>query len=190
MIIKIDIDGVLRNTFKRMAEIYNLEFDEKLNYKNIKEYSVDKIFPRIKRELNLSASYWIFQKHSYNVFFGAEMFSDVKKSIDKLIDAGHYVSIVSYQQTYINMKHTLMWLNFHDIKFHNISFTDKKYLVAGDYLIDDNVKFLEDEEKYGSGIPIMIKRSYNSSEKRFKSYNSLNDFVDEFLNNNTYENSN
>jgi hypothetical protein len=53
----------------------------------------------------------------------------------------------------------------------------------------DNVKFLEDEEKYGSGIPIMIKRSYNSSEKRFKSYNSLNDFVDEFLNKNTYEKS-
>ena len=34
MIIKIDIDGVLRNTFKQMTEIYNLEFDEKLNYKN------------------------------------------------------------------------------------------------------------------------------------------------------------
>lgn len=188
MIIKIDIDGVLRNTFKRITEIYNSTFNDNLDYKIIEEYKVDKIFPKIRETFNISARKWFFDDRSLEVFFMADIIDGVKDSIDKLISAGHIISIVSYQNTFANKIHTLMWLNKHHINYHNICFTDKKYLIKGDYLVDDNIEFLESEKLYGNSKPILIKTSYSKNCNKFESYNSLNDFVEHLLNNSNNEN--
>lgn len=181
MIFKIDIDGVLRNSFKEMTRIYNLQFSDNLDYTKLPHYKIDLSFPLIKHMFGSYASEWLFEDHSYEIFYLSEAFDNVKEAIDKLIEAGHTISIVSHQQSYKNALHTLMWLEKYNIKYHNISFTKDKHLIKGDYLIDDFVDNLKNERLFGFAEPIMIKRSYNEYCKDYESYNSINDFVDNFL---------
>ena len=50
MIIKIDVDGVIRNINETLCRLYNDLFNENLTSENILDYDVDKTFKRIHQE--------------------------------------------------------------------------------------------------------------------------------------------
>ena len=43
MIIKIDVDGVIRNINKSMVDLYNRDFFDSIKVDDITEYDVDKV---------------------------------------------------------------------------------------------------------------------------------------------------
>ena len=56
MIIKIDIDGVIRNIIPTMLKIYNSEFNENLKETDITVYNVNTSFPKFISERGKLAS--------------------------------------------------------------------------------------------------------------------------------------
>ena len=184
---KIDIDGVLRDVITSLCEIYNKEFGTNLTKNDITKYKVDMSFPLVKEKLGYSAVQYFFEEHSTEVFLNSGMLKNADIAIKKLRDAGHHIIIVSYQRSYKNKKDTLEWLYDNNIKYDDICFTDKKYLIKGDYLIDDNLEFLVDQMIHDNKTNcICINAPYNKTSlpHHFNRYNSLNDFVDDYLKSN------
>ena len=182
---KIDIDGVLRDILSTMCEIYNREFNTNLTKDDVKYYKVDLAFPLVKERLGYSAVTYFFDIHADEIFLQSDMIKNVDIAMKKLRDAGHYVMLVSYQRSYYNRRDTLEWLWDWNIKYDDICFTNKKYLIDADYFIDDNLEFLVDQKLHDNGKTkcICINAPYNIDNLpyTFERYNSLGDFVDDFL---------
>ena len=63
-----------------------------------------------------------------------------------------------------------------------LDFSNKKYLIYGDYLVDDNLEFLNEQNLNDKNVKcICIKAPYNMHNNIYDSYDSLNDFVNYFL---------
>lgn len=184
---KIDIDGVLRDILSTMCEIYNKEFNENLSKDDIINYKVDISFPLIKEKLGYSAVKYFFEDKSKEIFLNSCLINTASYSIKRLREAGHHVIIVSYQCSYQNKIDTLNWLKNNNIEYDDICFTDKKYLIKGDYLIDDNLEFLVDQKLYDNGETqcICINAPYNVNclPYMFIRYDSIDAFVNAFLQN-------
>ena len=92
----------------------------------------------------------------------------------KLFLKGYYIIIVTNQVSLINKTDTLLWLEDNGIYYDSIIFTDKKNLISGDIIVDDNIDNLimcNNERK------ICIKAPYNKEGDGYEYYNSLYDFV-------------
>lgn len=55
MIIKIDVDGVIRNINETLCRLYNDLFNENLTPDDMFDYDVEKVFNRIQEEMGLTA---------------------------------------------------------------------------------------------------------------------------------------
>ena len=174
-IIKIDIDGVLRDMLSTMCDIYNETYNESIKPSDVKEYDVDKTFTKCYEIDGMSAKYFFFNEYSYDLCAYSNIINYAKEAMDILHDLGYYIIIVSYQKDYNNKHDTLVWLDEHNIYYDSICFTDRKDLIHGDIIVDDNPEFLnicnDNEEK------ILIDAPYNKNENRYKRFNSLYDYV-------------
>ena len=178
---KIDIDGVLRNIIYSLCEIYNKEFGTNIKPEEVYRYKVDESFPLVKEKLGISAVEYFFENNGRQIFLMSPKIKNVSEAINKLHKAGHHIIIVTYQRSYENKIDTLDWLKHNSIYYDDICFTDKKYLINADYLIDDNLQFLNDQEKYDKNVKcICIKAPYNHNNM-YDTYDSLYDFVNHFL---------
>ena len=65
MLIKIDIDGVLRNILEPMCKLYNDEFGTEITPDEVDRYRVDEMFPLIKEVYNKSAVEFFFDTNSF-----------------------------------------------------------------------------------------------------------------------------
>ena len=159
MIIKIDVDGVIRNINKSMVDLYNSDFFDSIKVDDISEYDVDKVFPKIKKTLGITASDYFFKFNSNKIFLLSETYSKVRESIDLLRNNGHKVIIVTWQPVFRNKINTLYFLESNGIQYDDICFTKDKWMVQGDWLIDDNPEFITDERDESKKM--MIKMPYN-----------------------------
>lgn len=159
MVIKIDVDGVIRNINKSMVDLYNRDFFDSLKVDDISEYDVEKVFPKIKKTLGITASDYFFKFNSNKIFLLSETYSKVRESIDLLRNNGHKVIIVTWQPVFRNKINTLYFLESNGIQYDDICFTKDKWIVQGDWLIDDNPEFITDERDESKKM--MIKMPYN-----------------------------
>ena len=159
MIIKIDVDGVIRNINKSMVDLYNSDFFDSIKVDDISEYDVEKVFPKIKKTLGITASDYFFKFNSNKIFLLSETYSKVRESIDLLRNNGHKVIIVTWQPVFRNKINTLYFLESNGIQYDDICFTKDKWMVQGDWLIDDNPEFITDERDESKKM--MIKMPYN-----------------------------
>lgn len=155
--IGIDIDGVLRDNVGIMVDIYNLYFNEKLRYEDVKQYNVEETFPRISQELHMKSSHWFFQEHSKEIFEDAPAYPHVTEDIKTLQEYAD-VYIISYQKSYKNKMQALKWLEEHDINPKGIIFLKNKELFDCDVLIDDNDWNFNDSH---ASVGILIDAPYN-----------------------------
>ena len=175
MIIKIDIDGVLRNILKTICEIYNNEFYDNIKPEEVNLYKVDEMFPLIKETYGISAAEFFFEKHGFTIFRTSPMYNGVNKAINKLRKLGHKIVIVSFQKTIENKIDTLQWLKSHKIYYDDICFTSNKDIVKGDIMVDDNPEFLY--QISGDCQTVLIDMPYNKNCKDFNRFNTFVDFV-------------
>lgn len=177
---KIDVDGVLRDILTNCCKIYNNKFNTKLTPNDCFDYNVKISFPEYAN-INIDAADEFFNKNAFNVLYQSSTFLNVSKAIKKLRDNGHKVIITTWQYNTLNKSLTLGWLAKHNIEYDDICFTKDKFLIEADYLIDDNLEFLDQQSKHDKNVKcICIKAAYNKND-RYESYDSLYDFVNSFL---------
>lgn len=175
MLIKIDIDGVLRNILEPMCKLYNDEFGTEITPDEVDRYRVDEMFPLIKEVYNKSAVEFFFDTNSFFVFRMAPKYKGVSKAINKLRKLGHKIVIVSYQRTLYNKIDTLLWLMTNKINYDDICFTSDKDIVKGDVMVDDNPEFLY--QITGDCQTVLIDMPYNRECKDFNRFSSFIDFA-------------
>lgn len=174
-IIKIDIDGVLRDMLSTMCEIYNESYEDSIQPCDVTEYDVDKIFTKCNDISGISAKRFFFYEFSNHLCLHSGIIDKAKEAMDILHDLGYYIIIVSYQKDYNSRQYSLEWLKNHHIYYDSICFTDRKDLIYGDIIVDDNPEFLDmcsDGEE-----TILIDAPYNRDNIVFKRFDSLYDFV-------------
>ena len=174
-IIKIDVDGVLRDMLSMMCELYNECYNENVKPEDVKDYDVDISFPKCKEVDGMSAKYFFFNEYSYDLCAYSNIINYAKEAMDILHNLGYYIIIVSYQNGYNNKHDTLVWLDEYNIYYDSICFTDRKDLIHGDIIVDDNPEFLDmcddSEEK------ILIDAPYNKDVDKYQRFNTLYEYV-------------
>ena len=158
MIIKIDIDGVIRNTFQGMLDVYNKEFNDFMTLADITSYDTDVTFPKIRQILGISGNTFFFEIHGKEVFSSAPLPRAIE-SINRLHDAGHEISICSHQPKVVGRETTIDFLDGHQVKYDSLHFTQNKWQVYGDIIIDDNPQFLHHIRE--TAFPIGIRYPFN-----------------------------
>lgn len=180
-VFKIDCDGVLRNLLEGMCNIYNSVFDVDFKPENCVQYEVDKVFTLCQEKLGMSAKDFLFNVNGKTLFGYSEPCYKAKEAIDMLREAGHKIIIVTWQRTTENKIDTLEWLDRNNIYYDDIAFTNKKDQIKGDYMVDDNVDFLNEITQPTK--PICINAPYNKDVYFYPRYDSLYEFVVDFLKN-------
>lgn len=174
-IVKIDCDGVLRDLLPQMCKVYNEQFNEHIEPENVIEYDLTHTFHKCIEVDGISPNKWFFDEHIHDVYINSSVCYKAKEAMDMLREIGYYTVIVSNQPENWHQSATLLWLELNDIKYDSICFTNKKDIIKGDIIIDDNIDFLnicdEKERK------ILIKAPYNSNEKKYEKFDTLFDFV-------------
>ena len=82
MTFAIDCDEVLRSLLSNMISLYNREFNENIEYDDVKDFVVDVSFPKIQETTGITASQWFFQDHSTELFMESEALPKVKEAIE------------------------------------------------------------------------------------------------------------
>lgn len=182
MIVKIDVDGVIRDIISAMCELYNERFCGNLTVDDIDDYDVNLNFSEIKKQLGKKPTEYFFTDNGDLIFETlSKPFNGVKEAIGKLREQGHKVIIVTWQFSLKNIKHTLDFLEMHSIKYDDICFTKDKWIVKGDYLIDDNPEFILDDRD--TSEKIIIDTPYNKYVSNdFNRCVSLSDAVEYIIN--------
>lgn len=184
MVIKVDIDGVLRDLVSGICDVYNSTFDQDVKPTDITDYSINKFFPLVKEKFNMLPTDFFFVNKGEEVFKNKALpFDKVKKDMQRLIDEGHEVVICSWQFTHRNRVATLEWLENWKIPFSDICFTKNKWLIGSDVIIDDNPAFLSDPME--NGHKIIVTQPYNTDydEEGVIRVNSFTEAVDIILSN-------
>jgi 5'(3')-deoxyribonucleotidase len=163
-IIKIDVDGVLRDMLPKMCECYNAYFRDNISPNDIKSYDTNVTFHKCKEILGRDASDWLFQDNGYEIYNSSPMCYKAKEAMDMLKEMGYFVIIVSHQKSYLNQFDTINWLGNHGIHYDSICFTPDKSLIVGDIMVDDNLEFLAQCENNNEQL-ICVKAPYNENDK-------------------------
>ena len=159
MIVKIDVDGVIRNINETLCRLYNDLFNENLTPDDMFDYDVEKVFNKIQEEMGMTACDYFFDLCSKEVFLNSPPYDGVREAILDLRHAGHKVVIVTWQYSLENKYNTLLFLQKNKIPYDDICFTRDKWMIQGDWLIDDNPEFITDGREKSSKI--MIRMPYN-----------------------------
>ena len=175
MVIKIDIDGVLRNILNTMCDIYNKEFCTNIKEDDVEVYYVDNFFTLIKERLGISGIKFFFEDNGFRIFRCSKPYDGVRDAMNKLHEMGHKIVIVSFQRSYENMVDTLEWLNSNNIYYDDICFTKNKDIVKADIMVDDNPEFLY--QITDNCQAVLIDMPYNKNCGDFKRCKSFCDFV-------------
>ena len=173
-IIKIDIDGVLRDILTSMCELYNERFDCTIQVDDVIEYDVDKTFVKCREIDGISAYEWFFERYGGILNRYSSLMKDALSAMELLREKGYYIIIVSYQKTINQKRDTIEWLAAKSIYYDSLCFTDRKNLIHGDIIVDDNIAFLDmcdDSRK------VCIDAPYNIGKHNYEHYSSLYEFV-------------
>jgi 5'(3')-deoxyribonucleotidase len=183
MTVKIDVDGVIRDIITAMCRIYNNKFGGKLCPDDIDDYDINTNFVEIPKRTGMTPVDYFFRENAGLIFeYFSQPFEGVKESIDELMNNGHKVVIVTWQFNLDNIMHTLRFLDAHSIRYDDICFTKDKWMIKGDYLIDDNPEFIMD--KRDKSKKIIVDTPYNRNvSKKYKRVNSLKDAIVYIINN-------
>jgi 5'(3')-deoxyribonucleotidase len=154
MLIKVDIDGVLRDF---VGSVYNhlysiMPQDVPENEPLITKWDIHEFYPKIRKDEFYRL---IFYTYGYEIFSFAKPYPDAWDFMMVLRNLG--VTIVLFtQQTLSNATHTLRWLKKYSIPFDYFIFTETKdkRLMPG-LLLDDK------PENMFSGADILLDRPWN-----------------------------
>lgn len=161
MIIKVDLDGVIRDIFTEMCKLYNEDFNEKLTVDDITDYDVNKVFSKVQDQCKISAADYFFKFNARRLFLQGKPYDCVIDSLNRLKDKGHKIILATWQTSVSNKADTLYFLELNNIPYDDICFTRDKWMIYSDWIIDDNPEFITDNRETASKI--IIDMPYNKN---------------------------
>ena len=173
MIIKLDVDGVLRNFVDSFHRTYLKYYPEHKDLiKPVNGWGLDKAYP-----IGKAVEQFMYDEHINEIFFDADIHEGARKFFYDLKEIG-FVHIVTYQP-YGKEIPTLRWLDKFALKYDAISFVLDKTQIKGDVLIDDALHNLQAEAKSGTSLPITINRDWNTTWDgwKFDTFDEIVDFI-------------
>ena len=176
MIIKLDIDGVLRDMLTPMVECYNKEFGTSLTKEDITDYDVQVSFPEFAKR-GIDGFKFFFEEHMRETIIDAKSFYGICDAIKKFKDNGHIIKIVSYQPSVHAKIKTLEWLDRNGVDYDYIVFTNKpsKKDIPCDAIIDDRCEYLDEVDEHV--IRMCIDQPYNRHKDYQIRAGSLNELA-------------
>ena len=181
MVIKLDIDGVLRDVATPMCKIYNEMFGTKMTPEDVFDYDLDISFPLFK-ENGMDGFWTLFEERSDLTMTSAKPYKGVAGAVRSLKKAGNKVILVSYQPSAQAQEKTREWLDRNKIEYDELVFveTGDKTVVPCDMIIDDNPMCLDAESD--DVKKICISHTYNKDCKalHFPSLASFAKLVEAF----------
>ena len=170
--VKVDVDGVIRNSFQVMCDLYNDEIlpnvemmgegeVKRMTVDDITDYDVEVSFPEVRHVTGRPAKKFFFEQHAKEVFGTAPAYEKATDAIRELHNMGARIEICSYQPTEEGRDNTIQFLKDNDIVFDAVHFTNEKWRVKSDWIIDDCLTFLNDENE--TAWKICIDRPFNQS---------------------------
>lgn len=168
-IIKIDVDGVLRNLLPKMCDIYNDYYEENITPNDILDFDLKNTFKKCDNPID-----WFFNTHGSFVYLNSKQCFKAKEAMNILHNKGYYIIIVSDQPTNKQKEDTLEWLKENEIYYDSICFTNKKNIIIGNIVIDDNIDNLN---MCNENTKIIIDAPYNRIGCNYNRYNSLYEYV-------------
>lgn len=183
MRIGIDCDGVLRNFVGSVKRVIQRELPEYKDELHILPGNWD-FRSWLKFWTEEESEEFIFGKHSYDIFSNAEPFQEaiedwvvLKKWAKK---KKHKLVLVSAQRNQ-TVNPTTLWLAKHNFDFRELHYTNEKWRIDVDVLIDDSPKQLKmfKEKSVASGDAVCFKRNWNKEiHNSYYSIDRLNDIID------------
>lgn len=166
MRIAIDIDGVLRDSLSTMVKIYNSRFGTEMTAGDVKHYSVEDAFPLIRKRLGEDPHNFFFKYNGEEVNRFSDTYYGVIEAMQEAHDKGHSLHIISYQPSYKNRLHTLMWLEDTRIPYDSVTFCTRKAknLPDVDVFVDDNPQYFQEAN---TGRCVLINRPYNEETGQY-----------------------
>ena len=165
MRIAIDIDGVIRDSVRKMVELYNNYFSTNLQVDDVEFYDVEKSFPLLK-ESGIDPYKFFFDDHDMDVNFLSYCFDGVIQAIKITHQRGHSIHLITYQPSLKNKISTIRWLEVMNIIYDSITFVSKhaKNIIDVDVIIDDNPSYFKE---VNTNQCILINRSYNKNLQQY-----------------------
>ena len=144
MIIKLDVDGVLKDMVTPSIQIYKEYYDSRDNtvYDDIKVYNMSIAMPGI------TDFYKFFMEHGKYIFGEAKPYDGAVDFVKELKKQGHTIAITTNQIRGLE-KYTIKWLQQYHIPYDSLHYSKDKSLIKGDLLIDDcidNLLSCKDQE--------------------------------------------
>lgn len=167
MRIAVDIDGVLRDSVDTMVKIYNQNFGTDLKTEEVKYYAVKDSFPLVEKKLKIDPHDFFFSRNNGEYINRySDAFEGVIDALKEAQENGHTIHIISYQPSYKNKLHTLMWLEDTRMPYDSVTFCTKraKNLPDVDVIVDDNPQYFQE---INADRCVLINRSYNKDTKQY-----------------------
>lgn len=167
MRIAVDIDGVLRDSVDTMVKIYNQNFGTDLKTEEVEYYAVKDSFPLVEKKLKIDPHDFFFSRNNGEYINRySDAFEGVIDALKEAQENGHTIHIISYQPSYKNKLHTLMWLEDTRMPYDSVTFCTKraKNLPDVDVIVDDNPQYFQE---INADRCVLINRSYNKDTKQY-----------------------
>jgi 5'(3')-deoxyribonucleotidase len=171
----IDIDNVCRDIVPKLAEIYQRETGKEPKLP-IMTWGMEKSFPK----LDDPVGFFFKRRDNAREIFEESPPTEGVEVVLKRLSESFEITLVSHQYRG-NERFTRNWLLRNGLYFPVI-YTDKKFLVPGDILIDDKVEVLEDFEKTGRRA-ICFANPWNEKYKgvRIENWYEIEDYLHHVL---------
>ena len=184
IIFGVDVDGVLRDNLGIMVDLYNKGFGESMTVDDVKHFEVAKSFPKFA-EHGIDGRKFFFQDHADEIFLNAEPCQGAITAMEILKEHGTVV-IVTHQVGINNKVRTLQWLEQNRIPYDSILFSQEKFLLDCDIMIDDNTAFFHGspaskavviEAPYNVSVPDDLIADNSNNVKVVERYKTIYDFA-------------
>lgn len=154
-IVKIDIDGVLRDTANQVLQIYKEHYDPECNvqYKDLDQFYIAEKLPLLKGDMH-----GFFRKYARELVLEARMYHTKIPQVMKELQEKYHVMLCSHQKTNEDKKFTKEWLKHQAIPYDSLKFAWQKQTHESDIIIDDHPKNLVRDH---SPLRICINHPWN-----------------------------
>lgn len=174
MILKIDIDDVLRGWVESVRSHYRKDYPMH-KIKKVTAWGLEPFFP-----LGKNIYKYAFERRAKEILEEAKPLPGAVAFVKRLVKEGHKVILTTSQPVGLE-QFTLNWIHKHKIPYHAIAFVHSgtgvdKSFVKGNVLLDDGEHNLKAERLSDTTIPICFDRPWNQGWQGLRVHS-----YDEFL---------
>jgi len=158
MRIGIDIDGVLRNTYNKLVEVYLKTFPNEW-CRPVQEWNSYLLSDNFSIGDDIY-DFFFNSLHTKEIYLTAPIFKYTKEL--NTIAKTDTVEIITHQPNSNTEVYALQWMHQHKLNYDGIHFTQQKWAVDCDVYVEDSPEQIHELLHYGKNV-VVIDYKYNKN---------------------------